>query len=490
MSNVSKITVDDIEYYLADDLFEHYKLFFRGCINSRAIIKKKKISEDDYIFIKYNKTTNEYIVSDGKSRKCDKLYLSQNYVESNVPELSNNDEVKYEYEYAPEILELKDDEKFHDNEGNIYDIETRGVRDCDGIYFRVSDVSVAFDIQYLSNSLIDKDRDGYIEKEHYIYFILSEMSTAQKTINKKVLFLTYEGILRVLFVSKNNKTKPFNKWATKILFAVHMGSEEHKDELISDIKHIPAKTIKAIFNKSASTTPCIYLFKLGNVKELRQSMNISTEIQDDYMICKYGYTDDLKRRTGEHSATFKKIKKTNLELLIYSNIDVLRLSEAESFIGNVLHPYFFNYENYEELIVINNSCLEKIMEIYKKIVELYGGRSKDLLNQIKDMKIEHQLELMEQRIKYEREHNIQINIIKDECNERINVMNNSFAKQIEHCINVTKEKYKNKNTILKKLLFSSEHSNIQYQQKISALERDVHYLNIFSKNPDRHIDII
>ena len=477
MFNLTKITIDDIYYFLADDLFAHYPLFFKGCINSRAIIKKKNISEDDYVFLKYNKTTDEYIISDGKSRKCDKLYLSKEYVESNILNLTNVDEVKYEYEYAPDILELKDEEKFRDNEGNIYEIETRGAREHDKIYFKVSDVEKCFGMDRLRGTLTDKRNDGYEENKHYAYFIFNSDANSVKI--KRKLFLSYYGMLRVLFASRLNTVDNFINWAAKTLFTVHMGSDEHKDNLISDLKHIPAKTIKAIFNKSASTTPCIYLFKLGTVRDLRQSMNISDNIPDDLMICKYGYTDDLKRRTGEHSLTFKKIKNVNLELLIYSNVDVLRLSEAENFIKNVLHPYFFNYMDCEELVVVDNNSFEKIREIYKKIVELFGGRSKDLLNEIEKMKSNHRLELMEQEMKF-----------KEECNEKINTLNREFIERMEHNIFMIKEKYKNKLGSLKKLLFSSEQLNNQQQQKISVLERDVHYLNIFSKNPNQYVDII
>ena len=62
--------------------------------------------------------------------------------------------------------------------------------------------------------------------------------TSKKVIVNKELFLTYEGMLRVLFVSKNGKTRRFIKWATETLFTVQMGTIEQKNKIISSIKGV------------------------------------------------------------------------------------------------------------------------------------------------------------------------------------------------------------------------------------------------------------
>ena len=55
---------------------------------------------------------------------------------------------------APPLLELEFDEKFHDDDGNVLEIETRGERDHDKIFFRVQDVMTAFDMPNLDKSLL------------------------------------------------------------------------------------------------------------------------------------------------------------------------------------------------------------------------------------------------------------------------------------------------------------------------------------------------
>ena len=107
--------------------------------------------------------------------------------------------------------------------GNIVEIETRGSRNCNDIFFKVKDVSVGFEMDRLQNTLVD-DRWGYENNKDYKYFM------CKKNKNKitKEVFLTYEGILRVLFVSKSGKTKQFIKWATETLFTVQMGTKQQK----------------------------------------------------------------------------------------------------------------------------------------------------------------------------------------------------------------------------------------------------------------------
>ncbi len=57
---------------------------------------------------------------------------------------------------ATNIINLENNEKFHDNEDNIIEIETRGERKVDGIYFKVKDVINGFNMLNLDNTIIDK----------------------------------------------------------------------------------------------------------------------------------------------------------------------------------------------------------------------------------------------------------------------------------------------------------------------------------------------
>lgn len=172
-------------------------------------------------------------------------------------------------EVASEIIELNDLEKFKDENGTPLNIETRGECKYNKIFFKVKDVSQVFEIDNLKTTIIDK-RGEYSKNIHYKYFYCKKMDISQNK-TSKILFLTYEGILRVLFITRNQKTIPFIKWAVEILFITQMGLKEDKQKLVSNILGINAQVVKEVFNCDTNTLPCVYLFTLGYVKDLRKS---------------------------------------------------------------------------------------------------------------------------------------------------------------------------------------------------------------------------
>ena len=74
-----------------------------------------------------------------------------NKIENYVKEINNKDGIidDKNVEKAPPIIVLNDSEKFCDDCGNIVEIETRGIREHDKIYFKVKDVSEQFEIKNL-----------------------------------------------------------------------------------------------------------------------------------------------------------------------------------------------------------------------------------------------------------------------------------------------------------------------------------------------------
>ncbi|AUV58863.1 hypothetical protein [Bandra megavirus] len=132
---------------------------------------------------------------------------------------------------APDIIDLKEKEKFHDDDGNIVNIETRGEREHDKCYFLVKDVAIGFGIKSLMTSLINNNTTYDINRD-YKYFNCECINNVQKKTVKKQLFLTYYGVLRVLFVSRSGNVNNFMTWAIKTLFTIQMGTKIQKNNLI------------------------------------------------------------------------------------------------------------------------------------------------------------------------------------------------------------------------------------------------------------------
>jgi hypothetical protein len=287
-----------------------------------------------------------------------------------------------------------------------------------------------------------------------------EKISDKKNISKKELFLTFEGMVRLLYVSRSNNAQKFRSWATETLFAAKMGTNDQKNDLVSKVMGVSANTVKEVFKTSATTIPCVYLYVINNVKELRTSMEIDEKHTDDILICKYGFTSDLPRRTTEHINTYGSIKGSNLKLKYYSYIDPMYISNAESDIRESFTALNigFAYKNYNELVIIKPSLLKSIEGIYRQLGNAYAGHIKDMIKQIEDLKKE--MELKEE--KYKNEIHVKENIsnllkkdlvISEEKhkNELLIKENNLLKKDIV----ISEEKHKNEllikeNNLLKK----------------------------------------
>lgn len=304
------------------------------------------------------------------------------------------------FDLAPELLHLTKNEKFKDNNGNIVEIETRGVRHYNKIYFKVNDVSIGFNMEYLDDVLYDKT-GGYTRGIDYKTFLIDiNLDNSRTPTFKKSLYLTYHGLLRVLFVSRNNDVKRFQDWAMEKLFTIQMGLKEEKIKLGTELLDISVRTFKAVFDKYASKFPCIYLISLGKVGELRDTFGIDPTKSDELDVYKFGFTDDLERRLTEHTSTFGKMKNVNIKLACFHTVDVKYTSEAEGEIRTLFKfsDLILTIEGFNELVAFDQIKYKHVIRQYKMIGEEYMGNTAglqkemdDLREQIKDLK--HVIEL-------------------------------------------------------------------------------------------------
>ena len=404
------ITIENNKYVLGDYVLENAVIYSKGIRSSRELIKKKLIDTKYYIYAR--NTEDNWIITNGKSVKFDKILLTYDFIKT-INELNKNNLNKITdingIEEAPYILELDDNEKFKDDEGNILEIETRGERKYDKIYFKVKDVMNEFNMKNLYDTIKD-DRNTYTENKDYKYFICKNpVPNNNQTIKKikciKTLFLTYEGILRVLFISRNNKTSKFIKWCVETLFTIQIGTTEQKTNLISNMLGVNAKVVKEVFNADSNTLPCIYLFTLGYAKDLRESMNINNSIKDDSIIAKFGFTKNLSRRTEEHIKTYGNIDNCDFKLKYYTYIDPQYISTAETDIKELFDSLELKleYKNYQELVIIPQSLLKIISEKYNHIGKKYAGHISELITKIKELENEKKLKELEFELALQKE---------------------------------------------------------------------------------------
>jgi prophage antirepressor-like protein len=100
--------------------------------------------------------------------------------------------------------------------------------------------------------------------EHFKYFIcLSKVLGQMK--DKKVLYFTYLGVLKLLFCAKGSeKAKRFQRWVTKILFTMQMDKDGLAAEVVSTIK----KDYELYKKRNKN-----YIHYNGNIKQIYKRLN-------------------------------------------------------------------------------------------------------------------------------------------------------------------------------------------------------------------------
>jgi predicted GIY-YIG superfamily endonuclease len=425
IQNISKILLNNNSYYFVEEVKQICPAFFYGCAKtSRMIIDKKKINNTDYIYATYAPKILKWNLSE-ESVKSAKVLLTCNWVEQNVPNwktengtITNNE--KLDLEIIPPVLELKYEEKFRDENGNIIEIETRGIKTLDGIYFYGKDVEKMLELDDIS-TLLNHETSSYIFNTHYKKFYRNEpvnhgSNTKEKNYNR--IYLTYFGLVKLLITTRSKVAEKFQKWAMSTLFTIQMGNEIEKEKLGTKILNINIETYRNVFKKHSTTLPCVYLVELGKVKDLKNTFDITQEIYDkniDNNIYKFGFTDDIDRRLYEHQSDYGKLENVNLQLIKFTLIEQKYKVEAEKDLRKFFSDFNkrliiknneeLNIKRRNELIILNKDELDSIFRYYKLLTIEYSGSSTELQNklekkqnEIEKLKVEHENELLRKNL--------------------------------------------------------------------------------------------
>ena len=273
------------EVYDAKDLKEKFPVFYHGCAdNTKSVAKKRSIPADVILYA--IKTSTGWNSSTPDIRRSS-LLLDKIWVDENMPKFLEEGITTPSgktYLPAPDVLELSDDEKLRDDEGNIYEIEVRGKRHVDTCYFRASDIERILKMVSISSTIqkgtTDREYINFEEGKHYKTFMANSCASEKMySYSCPILFLTYKGLVQLLFTRRHPIAKIFRQWATNVLFTAHFNLLKPFDVMKHD-----NKTIYNYWKEILLTPSVVYLFKLGKVKDLRSSLKIDLE---------HRYSDDL-----------------------------------------------------------------------------------------------------------------------------------------------------------------------------------------------------
>ena len=427
---ISKIILNNNSYYFVEEVKQACPVFFYGCAKtSRMIVDKKKINNSDYLYATYAPKSLKWKQSD-ETIKSAKLLLSCNWVEQNVPNWKTEEgivsnEQKLDIESVPPLLELKDEEKFRDDKGNIIEIETRGIKTLDGIYFYGKDVEKMLELVSIKD-VLHEPTTVYEEVIHYKKFIkkvekntLILSDTNIHTNNQQTIYLTYKGLVRMLITRRHPIADKFQEWCFKKLFTIQMGNEIEKEKLGTKILNMDIETYRNVFKTHSTSLPCIYLSELGKVKDLKDTFEINDNIYKENInsnIYKFGFTDDIDRRLSEHQSDYGVLKNVNFKLVRFTMIEQKYIKDAEKDLREFFEKFNkrlivkidktkktvdenllscnsrLNDKNRYELIILNKDELESVFKYYKFLGNEYAGSTTELQNKIEKMK--HEIELI------------------------------------------------------------------------------------------------
>ena len=503
-------------FYNMKELLDYNPDFFRGCkYKPRGIIERKSIPVNEYVYANYIKKTQEWKIADcgDKSKKAN-LLLRDSWVERNFfinkieSPIFKEDNISIEFinesdilspksieiidenvepideditespdgcqinfpKVMPNLLELEEFEKFYNDKG-VVEIETRGERNQHSIFFRLKDVSKAFDILNLKSTVLHKENCVFEKDIHYVSFIkqntvLNQHPNINKSI-KKHLYLTYEGIIKVCLTSRNKNSKPFRDWATKLLYTHQMGNTEEKQEVAAKLLNTDVRAIQQFFNACSNELPCVYLFSLGKVKDLRESFDISSEVNDDLIVYKYGHTTNMVDRHAAHKNDYGKINNVVLTLVSFCYIDPRYTAQAENDIRLLFKEtgLSLKIKGRNELVAFNDTALKLIKSQYKNVGQQYAGFTEVLQNKI--IKLENDIINKDKDIENTR----LLNII--ELNEKNKIISENI---LMHTIEINNKDSKIRENILMHI------NELSIKDKIiEEKERVIHSYNLRKK---------
>jgi len=419
--------------YILKELIEYDRAFFVGCIkNPRSAIVNKNIPSDQYWYASYSKRTNIWSLSHAGATKAN-LLISEKWVHENVPKYTGNFDV-YKYKPLPQLLLLTEEEKFRDFEGNIYEVQVRGEKTKEAIRFKCYDILELFkmkndnirhsldktDYEVFANSCDDIVKvcsDGSVFKTEPSEqsLVCSDASDVNNhdIINRRdrqaVMFLTYNGLLKTIFSSRSNVAYRFQDWATNIIYAAQFGTTPERIDAACDIIGINAQLVRNVLSTCISTMPCVYLFNVGKISELRKHYEELKPYKNGFLF-KWGRTNNLKRRTGEHIKNYGNLISSTLRLKYFSPVDNMYEVDAENEIRQYFHSNAISFKNHKELIILERTEIADARKFYEDVYEKFSSEVDKLLGRNKEL--EHNAEYTKEIIKCKNEN---IKKLNEEC---------------------------------------------------------------------------
>lgn len=368
---------------------------------------------------------------------------------------------------APPLFNLG--QPFTTLDGKMAKIEIRGI--YPDLFFKADDISVEFGIPHLVDMIMSEDT-GFQKNIHYQeFFVEIPVNKGGLKRNKKELFLTYIGLLVMLFVSRTPMTDYFQETSSKILSTCQFGSNDDKFKLVATLLSTSIETIKDVFSEIDSvTTPTIYILSLGTVKNLRNLLNIDIKYTDDMCVLSYGCSSNIYSTMAHYYNEYPTLIP---ELVSVSYIDPIHITDATRSFKSFMKKFEINSEK-QLICVYNTWCNYEANKIIKNLHTTFGKRLIEITRKMDNLlKSNHQLE--NHIVKLQESHQLELQRLHDEMKLKQLIHDNEL--QLE------KEKHRCKDILIKQLELEVQNWKYQgqiYEQECLLYEHNVDRSSIIS----------
>ena len=380
--DLQPFTFEGHNVYLLNDLIIFDRPFFVGCIREpRTVIQKKNIPDDQYWFATYSKRTDTWSQAIPENKKA-KVLISEDWVHTNLPKLTGNQDA-YKYKPLPPLLELTEDEKFRDDSGNVYEVEVRGNKSEAGIRFKCETIERVFeiDLHHISKMLHQNEYEIFCSDGLPSDGRPSEQNMA---VHQTSTYLTYDGLLTVIYRSNSGIAKKFRRWASRMIYAAHLGTTDERVDVAADIVGINAQMVKDVLTTCITSMPCVYLFNVGKITDLRKHYNELKPYRKGFLF-KWGRTNDLKRRTGEHIKNYGNLLSSTLQLKYFSPVDNVYEADAESEIRQYFQDNAIKFRNHKELVILDKTQIAGARRFYEDVYKRFSSEVDRLLGRTSEL---------------------------------------------------------------------------------------------------------
>jgi hypothetical protein len=186
------------------------------------------------------------------------------------------------------------------------------------------------------------------------------------------IFFTYNGLLKVIFNSRCGVAYKFRKWATKIIYTAHIGTDEQRVEQALNIAGVNASLVKQVFDTCVTKVPCVYLFYIGAVSKMRKHYPIDLKDHRTGIIYKFGKTKSLHRRLMEHVREYGGLECSELKLSQWSPINENAISEAETQLSHYFNDKKIVFQGHVEIVILGRGDMVGVKGQYLDVYTKFG----------------------------------------------------------------------------------------------------------------------